>query len=151
MARDNKIRYPKLLPGQQTFTGPDVLKLLGLKRERLRQWLNLSFIPKGYRVQWGSGSRVIFGKYDLYLIELFKRLVDGGIKRRVASRYSQDVDWSTVGPDGYKFLVVINEGDGSEERFVYLKKEHSLLHLKDQKLGVFIHLLDIVKEIDRKL
>jgi len=152
MAKINKIRYPKLLPRQQTFSTFDVLKVLDLKRERLRQWMNHKFIPTGSRVEWGSGSKVVFTKSDLYRTLLFKKLVDAGLNRAVASRYMNHVDWSEVGADGYKFLFVIKYGKSmDDERFVYLRKEESLRHLKDEEQGLFINLAKIVEEIEIKV
>lgn len=68
----------------QEFSTFDVMKILGIKRERLREWANQGFIQPTSPAE-GQGTKAVFTILDIYKIAVFKRLVEAGINRRIAS------------------------------------------------------------------
>lgn len=66
------------------FSTLDIVKALGIPRERLRDWMNQGFI-KPKKPAEGQGTRAIFIRNDVYAVELFRRLVKFGLRRESAS------------------------------------------------------------------
>jgi len=71
---------------EQTFSTFDVLKILDIKRERLREWVNRGFIIPTVRAK-GLGSKAVFSMVDIYKIAVFKKLVESGVQRRRAAEW----------------------------------------------------------------
>ena len=68
----------------QGYTTTDIMKL-GIKRERLKDWMERNFIEPSIQKASGQGTKNIFSIYDLYKIKLFKLLVETGLPRKQAS------------------------------------------------------------------
>jgi len=69
---------------KQEFSTFDINKLLDIRRERLREWMNHGFIMPTIPAD-GIGSKAIFSILDIYKIAVFKILIDAGMNRRKAS------------------------------------------------------------------
>ena len=69
---------------EQTFSTFDVLKILDIKRERLREWMNRGFIIPTVPAE-GLGSKAVFSVVDIYKIAVFKKLVESGVRRSRAA------------------------------------------------------------------
>lgn len=69
---------------KQEFSTFDVLKILEIKRERLREWVNQGFIIPNAPAE-GQGTKAVFKILDIYKIAVFKKLIEAGINRRIAS------------------------------------------------------------------
>ena len=75
---------------KREFSTLDIVKRLGIPRERLREWMNRNFIipTKPSKKQ---GSKAIFTREDVYGIALFKDLIERGVKRETASHYVNEL------------------------------------------------------------
>lgn len=73
------------------FSTFDVMRILEIPRERLREWLKLEFIQLelGYAPK---GEKQIFLIRDIYKFELFKTLISSGLKRKKASEITSEAD-----------------------------------------------------------
>lgn len=65
------------------YTTTDIMKL-GIKRERLKDWMERNFITPSIQKASGQGTKNIFSIYDLYTIKLFEFLVENGFSREDA-------------------------------------------------------------------
>lgn len=145
-----KIRYQKIIDGEQVFSTFDVLRILNIKRGRLIHWIKGGFIPEGIQVAWGNGSKTVFKLYDVYSIALFKKFVDSGLGRNVSSQYMKFVDWQDVVTSKYK-LLFIPKFEGSEITPVLSREVKVLLHLEDFSFGVFMNLEKIISMVNRSV
>ena len=138
-----KIRYQKVINGEQVFSTFDVLRILDIKRGRLTHWIKGGFIPKGIQVTWGNGSKTVFRLFDVYSIALFKQFVDSGLGRNVSSQYMKYVDWQDVIKSKYK-LLFIPKFEDSQIVPVLSREVKVLLHLEDFWFGVFMNIEKII-------
>ena len=154
MKRNRAAKIRLTLDDQETFSTFDVLKILGLKRGRLRQWMDRGFIT-GFTVQWGSGEKTLFGRVGLYHIELFRVLVDSGLNRAVSFQIKEHVDWMDVKHGALKNLLIYY--DDGEMRFIHLRgdsagEDKNILELvKTHRAGHFVNLRDVVERVDSKV
>jgi DNA-binding transcriptional MerR regulator len=85
----------------------DVVKILGIPRERLREWLSRGFVTPGIQEASGAGTKALFKPEDLYRIMLFKQLVESGVSRETASQVlsrfsSQEISSAGLAAAGYE-------------------------------------------------
>jgi DNA-binding transcriptional MerR regulator len=73
---------------KNNFTTTDIVKALGIPRERLRSWTKLGYI-KPSMPSGKQGRKVIFTRADVYAVALFDRLINLGFKREDAARLVQ--------------------------------------------------------------
>jgi len=78
----------------------DVVRTLGIPRERLREWLSRGFITPGIQQASGAGTKALFGPEDLYRIMLFKQLVESGISREMASKVVNGLSLEGITSEG---------------------------------------------------
>lgn len=74
------------------FSTLDIVKALGIPRERLREWMKRKDMIPSVSAS-GKGTKAIFTRLDVYAVELFRQLVDKGFDRDVARvfvRFYQD-------------------------------------------------------------
>lgn len=83
----------------EEFTTWDVIKRLGIHRERLREWLRLGFVNASAQKADGIGTKHLFTRWDLYIVALFQHLVLSGLSRKAArgvlKRVNKDMEWWT--------------------------------------------------------
>lgn len=71
------------------FTSFDILKVNGVTKERLRDWLDRGYVEPTTPAP-GQGKPAIFTRADLYVIALFKHLTDDRkMTREEASKFSK--------------------------------------------------------------
>ena len=70
---------------EQTYTTFDIQKKLNIKIDRLKDWMNRGFIEPSVQKATGQGSKNLFSLYDLYLLMLFKYLIERGFSRKDAA------------------------------------------------------------------
>ena len=63
----------------------DIVKALGIPRERLRDWMNRDYI-RPTQPAMGQGTKAGFSKSDIVGIALFDKLLNFGLKRETASK-----------------------------------------------------------------
>jgi DNA-binding transcriptional MerR regulator len=66
------------------FSTFDIMKILSIPRERLRDWMNRGFIVPTKKAQ-GYGTKAVFSQEDVYKVGLFKKLLEMGFKRKKAA------------------------------------------------------------------
>jgi hypothetical protein len=67
----------------KTFTTSNITKL-GIKRERLKDWMERGFIEPSIQKAEGQGTKNLFSIFDLYTIMLFNTLIEYGFSRQDA-------------------------------------------------------------------
>lgn len=67
-------------PLKEAFTTTDIA-LLGIKRERLKEWMLRGFVKPSIESATGAGTKNLFSLWDLYTIQLFQYLVECGFSR----------------------------------------------------------------------
>jgi len=110
--------------GNRLFRTADVVRLLGVKRLRLHQWIERGFITPAVR-GFGSGYPNQYSPRDLYRIAVFAALVDYGIARKAAARLVKKIDFQSF--DGlltikFNFETVFKELDRKHDE---IKKSRS--------------------------
>ena len=68
------------------FSTLDIVKALKIPRERLRDWMNRSFIKPSVPAE-GQGTKAIFTLQDGYGVKLFQALIENGFSREAASSF----------------------------------------------------------------
>lgn len=66
------------------FSTLDIVKALGVPRERLRDWMNNGFVVPTISSE-GQGTKAVFTRDDIYLVAFFVDLLKKGFKRNRAS------------------------------------------------------------------
>ena len=69
-----------------SYTSSDIKDLLGVKVDRLQDWVNRGYIKPSVQQASGQGTKNLYSRDDLVLIELFKRLVAQETLREAAGR-----------------------------------------------------------------
>jgi len=72
------------------FSTFDIVKALGIPRERLKDWMNNGFVKPTIPAE-GQGTKAIFTRVDLYLTELFRDLLNKGFKRGIAADFIRKI------------------------------------------------------------
>lgn len=67
------------------YTTFDIIKKLGIKRERLKNWIMSGYIIPAFQSEIGQGKKSYFTKWQLYVIKLFEYFVENGISRQKAA------------------------------------------------------------------
>ena len=104
---DNTI-YSKLLPGQETYSTTDILRILDIKKQRLRHWTS-KYVQPDIQVSSGSGVKSIFSIYQVYQISLFKKLIELGLNRWISGQFAQNIDhtqWEDFAKGTFKFMII---------------------------------------------
>jgi DNA-binding transcriptional MerR regulator len=93
-----------------TFT---IKKKLGVKIDRLKDWMNRGFIKPSIKSASGPGTKNLFSIEDLYRIKLFKLLIEKGFNREMASALIK-----TLAPNPYSNFRI----DWGSHNLVYSEK-----------------------------
>jgi hypothetical protein len=73
---------------KETFTTFDIIKALGIPRERLQDWMNRGFVKPSIPAT-GKGTKAFFTLLDVYALALFQHLVEERhFSREDAAKYS---------------------------------------------------------------
>lgn len=74
------------------FNNKDICEILDIKLNRLKSWLFSGYIEP-YTRATGSGTRHLYIKEDLYIINTFKYFVNFGFNRWISSKWSRYLDY----------------------------------------------------------
>lgn len=100
------------------FTSPQVRKVFGIKKERLRQWIKRGYIQPSVRPSSGPGTDNIFSYSDIFSISLFKKMIDLGLNRWIASQWLpklREKDWKAVRKGKVKYIIIRGDIDREKE------------------------------------
>jgi hypothetical protein len=141
-----------------TFT---IKKKLGIKIDRLKDWMDRGFIKPSIKLASGPGTKNLFSIEDLYRIKLFKLLIEKGFNRETASivvktlghPYSNyKIDWSS------SYLVYTESVDivGGKEQInvhppVFVTSGYEPDMAEGQLFKIVIKLSEIKKLVDEML
>jgi DNA-binding transcriptional MerR regulator len=67
------------------YTTFDIVKNLGIKQERLREWIDRGFIEPSLQKASGRGTKNLFSRHDLYRLGLFIYLLNVSLSRERAA------------------------------------------------------------------
>ncbi len=128
------------------FTTHHVTKVLDIPMQRLRVWLLNGYIapaiPSG-----GQGQKAFFLKEDLYVIALFKKLLEKGFKRELASKYCNSMKGINT-PLGFANYLTIwtTEIDGK-----FVMGSHLLAGSEKFRVDILPNMVNIWPGDDQKL
>jgi hypothetical protein len=114
--KDVEMRLPpfdareKLGIEKEVFTTFDIRENLGIKIDRLKDWMNRGFISPSIQKATGQGTKNLFSRWDLYSIKLFQYLIDRGFSRKDAAESIKDficLEWP-----------IFNEALGTDHPYV---------------------------------
>jgi hypothetical protein len=88
------------------FSTFDIIKALGIPRERLRQWQVRSFIKPTIPAE-GQGTKAVFTLLDVYGVALFRSLLENGFSRAMAGDY-------------VKQFIAQEEGEPDHQKTAYI-------------------------------
>ena len=74
---------------KEEFTVKEVVSILGIPRPRLQDWVLRGFVKPSLVCSAGQGVANIYGRIDLYVISIFKTLVEHGIHRAEAKEMAR--------------------------------------------------------------
>ena len=97
---------------ETTYTTSDIARL-NIKRERLKVWMEKGWIKPSVQVAKGAGTKNLFNRLDLYIILLFKQLVEHGFTGEEAH--------SRIGWANYSNGEAITKVFGEDEYVVFFK------------------------------
>ena len=75
---------------KREFSTFDVVKILSIRRERLREWMIKGFVVPTKKAE-GVGTKAIFTLLDIYKVAVFFEFINHGINREQASNYVYNV------------------------------------------------------------
>jgi hypothetical protein len=81
---------------EDLYSTLDIVKALGIRRERLRDWMNRGFVKPSLPA-YGQGTIAIFTFADVLAVKLLDRLIEKGFKRELATEISDLVNQSNLG------------------------------------------------------
>lgn len=143
---------------ERTFTTFEIVKILGVERNLLAQWLMRGYITPSIQRARGVGTKNIFSRNDLYNIRLFQQLVNTGIRRSEAEMYI-DINFQHISEAeaDRKYIVYtrkmkrvgVDEGIIADMEMV--ADPPRIIFRDDDSYVVVINLLGIKKEVDRMI
>ena len=112
------------------FSTLDIVKALKIPRERLRDWMNQGFVKPTIPAE-GQGTKAVFTRTDVYLLALFRHLVNSGFKRDMAA-FILKHELKRVHLPYYKTLhfIVCSKG-GKKYTRSYWDVHYDLMNLED--------------------
>ena len=142
----------------QEFSTFDVLKILEIERERLREWMNRGFIIPTVSAE-GQGTKAVFTILDIYKIAVFKKLLEAGINRKKAS------DLINTNPKinsleevrNMNFILVLDKENGGawtsyfEPNPPAFQKENDISEDSNWNIGILINFKKLRAEIESSI
>ena len=66
---------------QKKYTTPELIKVIGVTRARLQQWVERGYVGPSIQKASGQGVKNLYSVGDLYKIAIFKHLIEFGFSR----------------------------------------------------------------------
>jgi hypothetical protein len=141
------------------FQTKDITAITNVKRNRLQSWIESGFISPSISGGGGSGSKNLWSKDDIYRIEIFKRLVESGFSRKLASNYKfQSVDKRGIHEDLLNLYYILYMRKGKKiktmqiyERSIDFGKIAGELGMAGFEDVYIINFQGLMGETDRKI
>lgn len=72
---------------KKNYIATELCKILDIDRSRLQEWMHKGYIKPSIQRATSRGEKNIFSHDDLYIVYLFKHLLERGMNRYTASRF----------------------------------------------------------------
>ena len=140
---------------ENEYSTSDVMQIIGVKRERLREWTSQGFVKPKTKAS-GTGSKAIFGLLDLYKIAIFKRIVEAGVSRRMAAKWidSNPVINNLQKLKDVNFVLLLINKEGGGSWISYFEPPWKLYEkdmIKKWEVGILINLKKINNDVQERL
>ena len=136
------------------YTSTNISKI-GIKRERLKEWMSQGYVKPSVKGE-GPGTKHLFSKRDLYIIGIFKYLIDRGFARQEASNRIDEIRNSVVDLSSLKAIVFYK---GKNDTDIYTEFHEDEVNIKlcfdtSKKLNYWkdvlvVNFQDIKDQIDK--
>jgi hypothetical protein len=157
------------------FTTFEVVKIVGIKMERLQDWMKRGFIKPTRQVPISRGLKNYFDRLHLYIIKTFHYLVENGLNRQEASLWTRNIhkyvasdiatseSTSELDEPPRNFagqmptFIMVLKGDspfGSGLSIVIIKDDRHMIELNRATKTEAIHIINfstIINTIDMKI
>jgi DNA-binding transcriptional MerR regulator len=138
------------------FYTSDVTRITGVKRNRLQVWLDKGWMTPSIQKARGQGTRNIFSLHDLYVIALFKKLVEIGVPRKFVGICAQKLQKQPLlglflKSDNYCWFDVYRTGEGVFETQLVFSPGRGKRDSLDSYDMVGINIAKFAREIDLKI
>jgi hypothetical protein len=141
---------------REYFTTFEAIKIIGIKRERLKDWLERGFLKATRVEETGPGLKAYFDRWGLYMIRLFLHLVEHGISRREASRWIFEMSEDRSGGDPLgEFMqrnfgfILVERKDGKVMDLRFITGSLKYLHVSNDIDDAFIiNFGNVRKQVD---
>ena len=91
------------------FSTFDCCKILGIKRDLLKEYLGRGFIVPYKKISWGEREKTIFNRLSLYRINLVLKLKKAGLSRSSAAAIAMLMGFkATYGTIGMSEEFILN-------------------------------------------
>ena len=76
---------------REEYSTFDIKRKLGIKIDRLKDWMNRGFIEPSIQKASGQGTKNLFNRFDLYMIKLLEYLINRGFSRKESARIVREL------------------------------------------------------------
>jgi DNA-binding transcriptional MerR regulator len=140
----------------EQFLTSDVTRITGVKRNRLQVWLDKGWITPSIQKAQGQGTRNIFSLHDLYVIALFKKLVEIGVPRKFVGICTQKFQEQPLlglflKSDNYCWFDIYRTGEGEFESELIFQPDAGKRDSFDCYDVVGINIAKFAREIDLEI
>jgi hypothetical protein len=136
------------------FTTFDIVKMLNIKRERLRKWIDEGFITPDKKAD-GVGTKALFSLDSVYKIQLFLELLWIGLTREKAKEIAMGITFKNVGArhDELKYLTIKTDKMelGMYSTEVEIGKTMPQIKMENRLSVTALNLLTIKMEVDKSI
>ena len=149
------------------YTSFDVVRLLGVKRVTLQDWMARGFIVPDIKAD-GRGTKNYFSRWNLYQISLFAYLIEHGLSREEAARRVMEIrmKWHHAKIEKAVEKVTSGKLEASNPRFVQITRmgdqyEAAVLNEKAGSVQItveseidevqLVNIQKIMKQVDRAI
>ncbi|WP_321419359.1 MerR family transcriptional regulator [uncultured Desulfobacter sp.] len=103
------------------YTTPELIKVIGVTRARLQQWVERGYVGPSIQKASGQGVKNLYSINDLYKVAAFKHLIEFGFSREragsIIGKYS--FSFSDENNKAYHILVHIDLKETKENTFFF--------------------------------
>ncbi|MCD6265259.1 MAG: MerR family transcriptional regulator [Deltaproteobacteria bacterium] len=136
------------------FTTFNIIKMLNIKRERLRKWIDEGFITPDKKAD-GVGTKALFSLDSVYRIQLFLELLWIGLTREKAREIAMGITFKNVGTGNDEFKYLTIKTDKIESRMystgVEIEKTMPQIEMENRLSVTVLNLLTIKREVDNSI
>jgi len=123
------------------FTSFEVCKRLDIKKERFLEWVDRGYIKPHVRAK-GRGTKNLFRLSDIYLISLFRHLLECGFSRKCAAKRTAGLMLKHQDLNDISFLAFpVSKETTCLKNVIIIKEDQSSLEEISRYLNIFNDIL----------